>query len=221
MGIFDAIGNTPIITIHDKMDIMLKLEGFNIFGSVKDRAAAYIIQKGLREGFLNTNTEIIESSSGNFAVALAGICKVSGLKFTCVIDPMISKINLRILEIYGAHIIMVHKADQYSSYVKERIRVVKEYMENNDNVYWTNQYDNPLICEAYRNTLGKELADLRNLEYLFVAVSSCGTIAGISQAVKKENSNIYIIAVDVEGSIRTVHIQKLLCYQICATVSIN
>lgn len=93
MNILNTIGNTPLVKVYDENELWVKLEGTNPFGSVKDRVAEYVICKGIRDGVINKDTEVIESSSGNFAIALAGVCKVLGIKFTCVIDPLISKVN--------------------------------------------------------------------------------------------------------------------------------
>ena len=200
MFLLDAIGNTPIIKIHGDVDILLKLEGTNLFGSVKDRAAAYIIEKGFEDGSINIHTEIVESSSGNFAIALAGVCKMKHMKFTCVIDPLISEVNRKILDIFGANVIIAETPDECGSYVKERIRIVKQIIQSDANMFWPNQYNSPMICEAYERTIGAEIANLGPIDYVFVATSTCGTIAGISKAVKKIHSGACIIAVDVEGS---------------------
>lgn len=196
----DGIGNTPLFHIRGDNEILLKLEGHNLFGSIKDRAAAYFIEKGINDGKIKRTTEIVESSSGNFAVALAGVCKIYKLKFTCIIDPLISEINRRILELYGAKIIMVTSSDIAGSYVQERLKTVRAIITEKENVCWPNQYDNPVICEAYKNTIGQEISKLYDIDYVFVAVSTCGTIAGISQAVKEHNPDTKIIAVDIEGS---------------------
>lgn len=196
----EAIGNTPVIRIDEKNKILLKLEGENLFGSVKDRAAAYIIERGLESGLINSNTEIVESSSGNFAVALAGVCKVKRIKFTCVIDPLTSEINRKILEIFGANVIIAENPDEYGNYVKDRIEIVKSLIQLKKNVFWPNQYDSSLICEAYEKTIGAEIAALSQIDYVFVATSTCGTIAGVSRAVKARHPYAQIIAVDVEGS---------------------
>lgn len=86
------------------------------------------------------------------------------------------------------------------SYAQERIKTVKSIISKNSNSYWPNQYDSLVICEAYKNTIGKEIANLYDIDYVFVAISTCGTIAGISQAIKEHSPDTKIIAVDIEGS---------------------
>lgn len=106
----DGIGNTPLFHIRGENEVLLKLEGLNLFGSIKDRAAAYLIENGIKNGDIKSTTEIVESSSGNFAVALAGMCKIYQLNFTCVIDPFIAEVNKKILELYGACILRLNRS---------------------------------------------------------------------------------------------------------------
>ena len=201
MTIFDNIGNTPTYKIKDdKNDIYLKYEGTNSFGSSKDRSAIYVLNKLYNEGKINKDTTIIESSSGNMGIALAAACKHFGNKFICVIDPHISPVNEFIINSMGAQTIKVTEVDSNNSYLKTRLRVVNELLSKTPNSYWFNQYGNPLVCEAYEE-IGREIVrDVKDVDYVFVAVSSAGTIGGVSKAIKDFNPNIKVIAVDVFGS---------------------
>lgn len=201
MTVFDKIGNTPLFKIDNKEnDIYLKYEGINSFGSSKDRAAFYVLNKLYEEGKINKETTIIESSSGNMGIALATMCKKLGNKFICVIDPHISPINEYLIRMMGAEIIKVTEVDNNNSYLKTRLKIVEELLHDRKNSFWFNQYGNPLVCEAYEE-IGKEIIkDLKDVEYVFVAVSSAGTITGISKALKEYNPRIKVIAVDVVGS---------------------
>ena len=108
MEIFDNIGNTPTYKIEDeKNEIYLKYEGANSFGSSKDRSAIYVLNKLYKEGKINKDTTIIESSSGNMGIALAATCKHLDNKFICVIDPHISAVNEFLIKSYGAETIKV------------------------------------------------------------------------------------------------------------------
>ena len=193
----NAIGNTPMISIAP--NVYAKLEGQNLFGSAKDRAALYIINYLLDSKQIDAKTELIESSSGNFAIALAGICKTLGMKFTCVIDPLLNPTNKAILECLGANLILVTEPDEHNNYLKSRLSKVHELIKDN-NTYWINQYDNPLIPSAY-HVLGEEIiSQMPNVKYIFVPVSTCGTIAGISHIAKVKNPSIKIVAVDLDCS---------------------
>ena len=104
-NITDMIGNTPLLKIDDNIEYYAKIEGSNLFGSVKDRAARYLMENAYNDGIIKNDTVIIESSSGNFGIALAGMCKIKGNSFICVVDPNITELNRKIIELLGAEIV--------------------------------------------------------------------------------------------------------------------
>ena len=194
---------TPLIKLKSfkNNDARIKLEGSNLYGSAKDRTAIYGLSKLLEQGLISKDTEIVESSSGNMGVALAAVGAHLNLRITIMIDDSISKLNEFLIKAYGAKTIKITEADENGSYLKNRLQAVKEYTAQRKNVYWFNQYGNPLVVEAYKETIGKEIIkQFPNVDYVFIAVSSGGTIAGISQAVHEYNKAIKVIAVDIEGS---------------------
>lgn len=203
--------NTPVIKVQwvasPLLNVFLKLESHNLTGSVKDRAAFYIIPYLIENGVINKDTEIIESSSGNFAISLSYACNYYQMKFTCVIDPKILPINEKLLRLHKTtNIIKVKKPDESGGYLSSRLDVIKRLLVEKDNRYWINQYANPLVVQAYNKTLGEEIAsNFDNLDYLFISVSSCGTIAGVSQRLKEKFKDVKVIAVDVEGSFSNIY----------------
>lgn len=205
-NILEKLGNTPLVKIEpiglDNVNFYAKLECYNPMGSVKDRAAAYIIKKVLESGEINKDTVIIESSSGNFGIALSAYCKKYGLKFYCVVDPNISPTNEYLIKSLSEKMIKVTEFDENNGYLLNRIKKVKELQKEIPNSYWVNQYSNPYNAEAYRETLGREVCtDLDKIDYVFLGVSSGGTITGVSQKVKEIFPNAKIVAVDVDGSV--------------------
>jgi 2,3-diaminopropionate biosynthesis protein SbnA len=205
-NILEKVGNTPVVTIKieefSNLNLTLKLEAYNPTGSVKDRAAYYILKKLLDRSIITSNTVIIESTSGNFGVALSAYCKYYGLKFIAVVDPNITSMNEMLIAANGAEIIKVTKQDKYGGYLLTRIEKIKELTESLEDSYWINQYENPLNAAAYYHTLGKEMCfHMENIDYVFMGVSSGGTITGVSQKIKENYPDAKIIAVDVEGSV--------------------
>ncbi len=196
------IGNTPMYKLDVEFcNLYTKLEYFNFFGSIKDRPAHYILKRFIESDKLNSDTTIIESSSGNFAIALAGMCKILGIPFIPVIDPNISPQKKKLLESISANVIVVDEKDVTGNYLLNRIKKVKEYSMEHQNVLNPNQYDNVDNYLSYYFGLGKEIADyFPTLDYAFITVSTGGTIAGISKRLKEKFPNINIVAVDVEGS---------------------
>jgi len=204
--ILNTTGNTPMIRVpvEEALNINLyaKSEFFNPTGSVKDRAAAFVIDKLLENKEIDNNTTMIESSSGNFGIALAFYCKKCGLKFICVVDPCISTMNEMLIRSLGAEVIKVEQPDENGGYLLNRVRKVKELALEIPNSYWVNQYGNPYNAGAYYHTLGEEIcSDMSRLDYIFLGISSGGTITGVSRRVKERFPLAKVIAVDIVGSV--------------------
>ncbi|KKQ17811.1 MAG: Pyridoxal-5'-phosphate-dependent protein subunit beta [Berkelbacteria bacterium GW2011_GWA1_36_9] len=204
--ILDKLGDTPMVKIEpkglDNINLYAKLEGYNPMGSVKDRAAAYMLKKGIESGKINKDTIVIESSSGNLGIALSAYCKEFGLKFYCVVDPHISLINEYIIKTLSTKMIKVTELDENGGYLLNRIKKVQKLLKEIPNSYWINQYGNPYNPEAYKETLGKEICDeLNNIDYIFLGVSSGGTVTGLSQKIKEIFPKVKVVAVDIIGSV--------------------
>ena len=200
-SIFEIIGNTPMVKLNvDGYNFMAKLECLNIFGSMKDRAVSYVLKTLFEKSVINRDTAIIESSSGNFAIALSGICAAMNMNCICVVDNNLTNINKQIIEQYGSKIIRVDTPEKNQSYQEKRIETVKQIISSNGNTYWTNQYDNKLIQESYFNLAEEILKQCPQVERIYIPVSTCGTIAGISSWIKRFKPNVEIIAVDSYGS---------------------
>lgn len=198
------VGDTPVVPIINiqDVDIYAKLEYYNPTESIKDRAASYVLKKLIDNKRIDEKTMIVESSSGNFGVSLAAYCKLFNLQFTCVIDPMIARLNEKLICGMQAKIVKVTEPDMSGGYLLNRIRMVHQILEKETNSYWMNQYENEYIREAYENTLGVEICkEFDRLDYAFICVSSGGTIAGVSRRLKSYFKNIRIIAVDIIGSV--------------------
>jgi len=205
-SILEKLGKTPIVKIESKdlnnISLYAKLECYNPTGSVKDRAANYIIKKALKLKEINKDTTLIESSSGNFGIALSSYCKKNGLKFYCVVDPHICPVNEYLIETLSTKMIKVTEPDENGGYLLNRIKKVKELLKEIPNSYWVNQYGNPYNAEAYKETLGKEICnELDRIDYVFLGVSSGGTITGVSQKIKEVFPKAKIVAVDIVGSV--------------------
>lgn len=211
--ILKTVGNTPMVHLGLEelpfIDLYTKLELLNPTGSVKDRAAAYVIEKVLELGQITPRTTIIESSSGNFGIALAAYCKYRGMKFICVVDPCISPMNELLIRSFDGTIIKIETPDENGGYLLNRIRKVKQLLEEISDSYWVNQYGNPYNADAYYYTLGEEiLMDLKKIDYVFLGISSGGTLTGVSRRIKAAFPNVKIIAVDIIGSVIFGHPPK-------------
>ena len=207
-SVVSCVGQTPLVRLsrlfpQPGLNIIAKLEFLNPGGSVKDRPARFIVEKGLQDGTINSQTHLIESTSGNLGIALAMIARVYKLQFTCVVDPKISPTNLQILQQLGANIDMVKEPDDQGGYLKTRIARVQELVKIIPDSLWINQYANHLNWQAHYNGIGGEIiADLDGgLDCVVVAVSTTGTILGVARRLREKFPNLRVIAVDAVGSV--------------------
>jgi len=183
------------------MDLFAKLEYVNPIGSVKDRAAYWILKRAAERGDITGQTTIVESSSGNFAAALAAFTHLVGLRFIPVIDPNISAAYESFLRRICPTVLKVEERDDTGGFLKTRLEKVKELCATIPNAYWTNQYANPDAMEAHYELTATEIcADFDTLDYVFIGVSTAGTIAGVSRRLKEQYPRVRIVAVDSEGS---------------------
>ncbi|WP_445116084.1 2,3-diaminopropionate biosynthesis protein SbnA [Acinetobacter sp. WZC-1] len=207
-NILECIGNTPLIKLsrlfpERSMTVLAKMEMLNPGGSIKDRPALYMINEGLKAGIIKKGSHIVESSSGNLAIALAIACKIHQLKFTAVVDPKIASANLHMLKLYKANIEMVTEKDENGGYLKTRINTVKKLCEKLPDAVWINQYANPDNWKSHYFGEAEEI--IRQMDgkpdYLVVGASTSGTIMGVSRRLKEEFPDLKIIAVDIVGSV--------------------
>src|SRR5262245_34559451 len=184
------------------MNLFAKLEYVNPVGSIKDRPAYWILKRAAERGEIGDETTVIESSSGNFASALAAFTRLVGLRFVPVIDPNISGTYESFLRRLCPTVVKVEDRDDTGGFLKTRLRMVEDLCATIPNAYWTNQYGNPDAEEAhYELTAGEICADFDSLDYVFIGVSTGGTIAGMSRRLKERYPNVRIIAVDAQGSV--------------------
>ncbi len=184
------------------MNLFAKLEYVNPVGSIKDRAAYWILKRAAERGEICDETTVIESSSGNFATALAAFTHLVGLRFIPVIDPNISGTYESFLRRICPTVVKVEDRDDTGGFLKTRLQMVKHLCATIPNPYWTNQYGNLDAVEAHYQLTATEIcADFDSLDYVFIGVGTAGTIAGVSRRLKEHYPKIRVIAVDTEGSV--------------------
>ena len=206
--ILSKIGNTPLVKLERvfkaaPFQAFAKLEAFNPGGSIKDRAAMAIIKDAFATQNLRAGTTVVESSSGNMGIGLAQICAFFGLRFVCVIDPKTTRQNIKVLKAYGAEIDLVSKPDPTTGeYLQARIKRVQEILAKNPNSFWPDQYSNINNAKAHHQTMREIAVELDNkIDYLFCATSTCGTVRGCAEFIKREKLKTKVIAVDAVGSV--------------------
>src|SRR5574341_2116861 len=194
---------TPHVRLAvEGMNLFAKLEYVNPVGSIKDRPAFWILKRAAERGDIDDDSTVIESSSGNFASALAAFTHLVGLRFIPVIDPNIAGAYESSLRRLCPRVMKVEDRDDTGGFLKTRLQMVKKLCATIPHAYWTNQYGNPDAVDAhYRLTAGEICAEFESLDYVFIGVSTAGTIAGMSRRLKERYPRVKIIAVDTQGSV--------------------
>jgi len=206
-GILNAIGNTPLVPLTNlfegaRFSVFAKIESLNPGGSIKDRAALSMLRHGIATGAIDEDTVIIESSSGNMGIGLAQICASLGLRFICVVDKKTTAQNIRILRAYGAETEMVDQPDEGGEFLGPRLNRVKSLLRLVPNSFWPNQYANLHNPLAHRQTMREIVEALHGrVDYLFCAVSTCGTLRGCAEYACDNGLQTTVVAVDAVGSI--------------------
>jgi cysteine synthase B len=199
MDILDTIGNTPLVRIqklnpNPKVNIFAKLEGFNPTGSVKDRIALYMIKEAEKEGLLNKEKTIIEPTSGNTGISLAMIGAIKGYKVKIVMPETMSIERRKILEFFGAELILVEEKEWRDG----AIRFIKSLVKKDKNLVLLNQYENEANVRAHYETTGKEIIEQmggKKIDVLVAGVGTGGTITGVGKRLKEKYPDVKIVGV--------------------------
>jgi N-[(2S)-2-amino-2-carboxyethyl]-L-glutamate dehydrogenase len=194
---------TPVVQLpDDELNLFAKLEFANPAGSTKDRPAFWILKQAIERGEVTGRTTVVESSSGNFARSMAWFCQLLGLRFHPVIDPNCNAPVEMYLRMLCPRLDKVETPDGLHGFLGARLRRVHELCRELDDAYWSDQYHNPDAVAGHYQLTGGEIVDsFPVLDYMFVAVSTGGTIAGLSRRLKEAYPAITVVAVDAEGSV--------------------
>ncbi|MGB7177746.1 MAG: 2,3-diaminopropionate biosynthesis protein SbnA [Xanthobacteraceae bacterium] len=184
-------------------DVFLKLEGFNITGSIKIKTAIGLVEDLEQRGIARPNeTVLIESSSGNLGLALSLICAIKGYKFVCVTDPNANRATLRGMELYGAKVIVVEDRDAAGGYLGSRIKTIDHILQSDSNAVWLNQYANIANKNVHAEQTANEIArEFDKVDWVFVGAGTTGTLTGISERLRQVFPRIKVVAVEPAGSV--------------------
>jgi cysteine synthase A len=184
-------------------DVFLKLEGFNVTGSIKVKTAVGLIEDLEQRGLAKPHeTVIVESSSGNLGIALSMVCAIKGYRFICVTDPNVNRANVRGMEVYGAEVIVVEDCDSAGGYLQARFKAIDNILASEANAIWLNQYNNIANKNVHARQTAAEIArEFDKIDWMFVGAGTTGTLAGICEGLRLEFPNVNIVAVEPVGSV--------------------
>jgi cysteine synthase len=204
-GFVGAVGNTPLIRLNSVSDetgceILGKAEFLNPGGSVKDRAALYIIEDAERKGLLKPGGTVVEGTAGNTGIGLAHICNAKGYKCLIIIPDTQSQEKIDLLRTLGAEVRTVPAVPYKdpNNYVKLSGRVAAEL----DNAIWANQFDNLANRLAHYETTAAEIWTQTGgkVDAWTAATGTGGTYAGVALYLKEKNPNVKCVLADPMGS---------------------
>jgi cysteine synthase B len=197
-SLIEAIGNTPLVEIsrfnaNPNVRLLVKLEGANPTGSVKDRIARYLIEGLERDGRLGSDSIILEPSSGNTGISLAMICRLKGYRLTVVMPANVTRERRQLLAIYGAEIIESPAELGSNGAVELARRLVGE----DPRYVMPDQYSNPLNPLAHYQTTGPEiLADCPELDVFVAGFGTGGTLMGVGRRLREQKPTVKIYAAE-------------------------
>jgi cysteine synthase len=197
-GILDLIGNTPVVDIstlsaNPDVTIKAKLEGQNPGGSVKDRAAKWMIEAAEADGSLQPGQTILESSSGNTGIAIAMIAKVKGYKLKVVLPGNVSAERRQLLEVWGAEIIDSPGSEGSNGAMRRAQALAAEHPE----YFFPYQYGNPANPRAHYESTGPEiLRDVPDITHFVGGMGTGGTLMGVGKFLKEHKPDVQLWAVE-------------------------
>lgn len=203
-SITEMVGHTPLFRLGKlttrlrlNAEILAKCEMYNPWFSVKDRVALSLIEneekKGIKEG-----TIFVEATSGNTGIGLAGVCAAKGYKLIIIMPENMSEERIKIMRHLGAEVILTPKEEGMDGAIN-KAKILKE---RNDNVVILSQFENDANPNAHRMGTAMEILEDTggDFDVLVVAVGTSGTITGIASVLKTYNKDLYVVAVEPEGS---------------------
>jgi cysteine synthase B len=204
----ETIGNTPLLEIpsgNPSNKILIKLEGNNPGGSIKDRPAIRMINDAEKNGLITKGDTLIEATNGNTGIALSMAASIKGYKMINIMPETASIERIKTMEAYGAKIILVDKEKDM-----EGARDLAKTMQSNSEGIVLDQFSNPSNFKAHYETTGPEIWEQTGgkITHFVSAMGTTGTITGVSMFLKSKNPDIQIIGVQPEEGTRISGIRR-------------
>lgn len=199
--ITELIGDTPVVRLSrlarpGEATILAKVEYFNPAGSVKDRIGKAMIEAAERDGKLRPGMTIVEPTSGNTGVALAMVAAVKGYRLVLTMPESMSIERRRILEAYGAELVLTPAAKGMNGAVEAAQALLAEL---GDKGFMPAQFDNPANVAIHRTTTAEEILNsvpLEDLDAFVAGIGTGGTITGVGRVLKSKKPEILVVAVE-------------------------
>ena len=205
--ILDAIGNTPMIRLRNMTDegdaeILVKFEGLGVGGSIKTRTALAMITDAEERGLLTNDSIIVEPTSGNQGIGLALIGAVRGYKVKIIMPDSVSEERRKLVQHYGAEVILVHDSGNIGKCIEECLSLAIKMRDQDPKVFVPQQFENPANSRVQRTATARELIEQVGgpIHGFCSGIGTGGTITGIGEALKEQNPETVIWAVEPENA---------------------
>lgn len=206
-NILEAMGSTPLIRLSRMVDnnsaeILVKYEGLNVGGSIKTRTAYNMITVAEKEGKICKDTIIVEPTSGNQGIGLALVSAVKGYKTKIIMPDSVSIERRKLVEHYGAEVILVHDDGNIGECIEKCVQTAKELAANDSRVFIPQQFENEANPTVHRHHTALEILEQTAgpIHGFCSGIGTGGTITGIGEVLKAQNPDIEIWAVEPENA---------------------
>lgn len=207
-NILEAVGNTPLIRLNRMVEpgsaqVLVKMEGLNVGGSIKTRTALNMIEAAEREGVITPGkTIIVEPTSGNQGIGLSLVGAVKGYRCIIIMPDSVSEERRKLIRHYGAEVKLIHDAGDIGACIDECLQTALRMGRENPNVFVPQQFENPNNTMAHKNHTALELmAQVAGPIHGFCSgIGTGGTLTGIGEVLKAQYPEMEIWAVEPENA---------------------
>ncbi len=204
----EVVGETPLVQLHsmtgaDDANILVKVEGLNVGGSIKTRTALNMIEAAERDGLVKPGSVIIEPTSGNQGIGLALVCCQKGYRCIIVMPDSVSEERTKLMKLYGAEIKLVKDNNDIGECMDRCMRLAYELRDSIPGGYVPQQFDNPNNPAVHSMRTATEILEQigdREIHAFCAGFGTGGTISGIGRVLRGRFPNIKIIAAEPENA---------------------
>ena len=206
-NVLEFIGHTPMVRLNhmvdeDSAEVLVKFEGLNVGGSIKTRTAYEMIKAAEAEKRIDSDTIIVEPTSGNQGIGLALVGAVKGYQTIIIMPDSVSEERRKLVKHYGAEVILVHDDGDIGKCIDQCLQKALAMAKENPKVFVPQQFENPNNVKAHRHHTGLEIMEQVEgpIHGFCSGIGTGGTITGIGKVLKAQNPDIEIWAVEPENA---------------------
>ena len=206
-NILDAVGHTPLVRLNrmpepGSAEILVKMEGLNVGGSIKTRTALNMIEQAEKDGLIREDTIIVEPTSGNQGIGLALVGAVKGYRTIIIMPDSVSEERRKLVRHYGADVKLIHDAGDIGACIEECLNTALRMQEKDPRVFVPQQFSNINNTMAQKNFTAREILEQAEgpIHGFCSGIGTGGTITGIGEVLKEHNPDLEIWAVEPENA---------------------